>query len=72
MDGALINLDTLSDEERIDLAVALWDSVSEKGAPLPLTPNQAQELDRRVVTYRADGYSGTPWRECIERIDERS
>ncbi|MEM6792391.1 MAG: addiction module protein [Acidobacteriota bacterium] len=64
-------MDQLTDEERIDPAVALWDSVGEKDAALSLTSEQARELDRRVAAYKADGDSGIPWRECIERIANR-
>ena len=71
MAEALLDLDTLSDEERIDLAVALWESVGKKGRSLPLTPGQAKELDRRVAAYRTDGGSGIPWRESIQRIENR-
>ncbi len=71
MAEALLDLDALSDEERIDLAVALWESVGEGGKALPLTPGQAEELDRRVAAYRADADSGTPWREAIRRIENR-
>lgn len=71
MGQALTDLDQLTDEERIDLAVALWDSVGEKDAALSLTSDQARELDRRVSAYKADGDPGTPWRECIERIAMR-
>ena len=71
MANALLDLNTLSDEERIDLAVALWESVGEKGKALPLTQGQAQELDRRVASYRADADFGTPWREVIRRIENR-
>ncbi len=71
MGQALTNLDHLTDEERIDLAVALWDSVGEKSAALPLTSDQAHELDRRVASYKTDGDPGTPWRDCIERVANR-
>ncbi len=64
MANSLLDLDTLSDEERIDLAVALWESVGEEGKALPLTLGQAKELDRRVAAYRQDPSSGTPWREA--------
>ncbi len=71
MAEALLDLETLSDEERIDLAVALWESVGDKAEALPLTPGQARELDDRVAAYRADEDSGSPWREAIRRIENR-
>lgn len=71
MGQAPMNLDQLTGEERIDLAVALWDSVGEKNPALPLTSDQAHELDRRVAAYKADDDPGTPWRECIERVAMR-
>ena len=68
MGQAPINLDQLTDEERIDLAIVLWDSVGQKVTAVPPTSDQALELDRRVAAYKADGDPGTPWRECIERV----
>lgn len=59
----------LSAPDRIRLALALWDSL-ESGAvdaALPLTPAQAEDLDRRVAEMDRDGNAGLPWATVVER-----
>jgi len=60
--------------ERIDLAMALWDSIAEPElqAHLPLTPEQAAELDRRLDEHRRDPSSAIPWEEVQRRLRDRS
>ena len=60
--------------ERIDLAMALWDSVAapDLQAHLPLTDAQKTELDRREDEHRRDPSSGIPWEEVQRRIRDRS
>ena len=53
----------LSPEERIQLAEDLWGSLVPTPETLPLSDAQAQELDRRVTAYRADGDPGRPWQQ---------
>ena len=59
----------LSAPERIRLALALWDSLDERAleAALPLSPEFAAELDRRVTEMDADGDPGLPWDAVVER-----
>ena len=38
--------------ERIDLAEALWESITDEGHEPSLTPAQAEELDRRLEEHR--------------------
>ena len=60
----------LSPEERLQLVEDLWDSLV-VGAPesVPLPESHAQELDRRVAAFRADGRVGRPWGEALDEID---
>ena len=54
--------------ERIEIAMALWESLSEaeREAQFKLTPEQEAELDRRWAEHLADPGSAIPW-EVVER-----
>lgn len=58
----------LSASERIEIAMALWESLSdaEREAHFKLTPGQEAELDRRWAEHLADPGSAIPW-ETVER-----
>ena len=66
----LSDLLKLPPSERADLAVALWESLtdSEREAELPLTPEQAAELDRRGAEHLADPDSAIPWEEVRRKL----
>jgi putative addiction module component (TIGR02574 family) len=51
--------------ERIDIAMALWDSLTpaEQEDEFDLTPEQRAELDRRLAEHIADPTSAVPWEE---------
>jgi putative addiction module component (TIGR02574 family) len=54
--------------ERIEIAQALWESLSpaEREAEFTPTPEQEAELDRRWAEHKADPGSAIPW-EVVER-----
>ena len=64
-----INIAQLSPAERLRLVEELWDSLTP--ADIPLTPTQAEELDRREALHRADPQRGRPWREVLDEIEHR-
>jgi putative addiction module component (TIGR02574 family) len=54
---------SLSIDERLSLAEAIWDSIlSEPGQP-ELTDAQRLELERRLEAHTASPESVTPWEE---------
>ena len=56
-----LGIDKLSVEDRIDLAVAIWDSIADD-SPLPeLTDTQRLELDRRIAEDDANPNDTIPW-----------
>ena len=55
--------------ERIDLAEALWESITDEGHEPPLTPAQAEELDRRLEEHRRNPQSGIPWEQVKAALD---
>jgi putative addiction module component (TIGR02574 family) len=55
----------LSVAERLQLVEDLWDSIA-KDAPdeaLPVTPELAAELDRRVAEHEHEPTAALPWEE---------
>ena len=59
----LSELLTLPAADRAELAMALWDSLTDaqRDADLVLTEEQRAELDRRWVEHVADPASAVPW-----------
>jgi len=56
--------------ERVDIAMALWDSLTaaEQEAEFELTPDQRAELDRRLTEHIADPSSAIPWDEVRRKL----
>ncbi len=56
--------------ERAELAMALWESLSdeEREVALTLTPEQEAELDRRWAEHLANPASGVPWEEVRRKL----
>ena len=61
-------------QERIDLAMALWDSIAEPDLEenLPLTEAQKAELDRRLAEHDRNPSRGIPWEEVQRRLREQT
>jgi putative addiction module component (TIGR02574 family) len=51
----------LPPEERLELMDDIWDSLDE--ADVPLTPEQVQEMERRIAEHHADPSSSRLWEE---------
>jgi putative addiction module component (TIGR02574 family) len=53
----------LSPAERVEIALALWDSLedSELDSLLPLTDEQKAELERRLEEHKRNPDSAIPW-----------
>ena len=65
--SALIKLPA---SERVELVMALWDSLSdaERDAEFTLPPEQATELDRRWAAHLKDPSSAIPWADVRRRL----
>ena len=57
--------------ERIDLAEALWESITEEGHEPSLTPAQAEELDRRLEEHRRNPQAGIPWQQVKAELGQK-
>ena len=68
--NTLAELLKLSAKERAEIAMALWDSLTdaEREAELVLTPEQEAELDRRLAEHLANPGSAIPWDEVRRKL----
>ncbi len=63
-----LGLDGLTDDQRVTLAVQLWDSVADRPGTAPLTEAQRAELQRRLADSIARPGAVTPWEEVDARV----
>jgi putative addiction module component (TIGR02574 family) len=70
LQDTLTKLLALPATERVDIAMALWDSLTaaEQEAEFELTPDQRAELDRRLAEHIADPNSAIPWDEVRRKF----
>ena len=70
MQNTLAELLKLPASERVEIAMALWDSLTdaEREAELALTPEQEEELDRRLAEHVANPDSAIPWEEVRRKL----
>ena len=61
----------LSAAERLELVEELWDSLSDDDEALALTPEQREDLERRLAEADADPTGGSPADLVFERIRNR-
>lgn len=59
--------------ERAELAMALWESLTdvERDAELALTPEQEAELDRRWAEHLENPDSAVPWNDVRRKLLDR-
>ena len=58
----------MSPSERLQLVEELWDSIAAESAAVPVTPEQRQELDRRLTDFERNPDSGDTWDNVKSRI----
>jgi putative addiction module component (TIGR02574 family) len=65
----LAELLKLTRAERFEIAMALWESLSEAAieADSALSPEQRIKLRRRLAEYEADPDSAVPWEAVLAR-----
>ena len=68
--STLSQLLKLPADDRAELAMALWESLSdsEREAEFALTDAQAAELDRRWAEHLANPESAVPWSEVRRKL----
>ena len=63
-----IDIQKLSQAERILLAEKLWDSVAANQDQLEVTESQKQLLEERLAAYTASPNEGTSWEEVKKEM----
>ncbi len=63
-----MNLQELTNSEKILLAEELWDSVASNEQLFPITEEQKNILDKRLAKYSLDQDSGDSWQNVRNRI----
>ena len=58
-----LDIQELSQSERILLAEALWDSIAENQDLLEVTDSQKKILEERLAAYNANPNEGSSWEE---------
>jgi putative addiction module component (TIGR02574 family) len=58
----------LSVEEKLEFISALWDSMAQNPASLPMPDWQVKELERRIDAQRKDPQPGQSWDEVKREI----
>jgi len=61
----------LSAVERLELIEELWESIADDDTALALTPEQREDLRRRLAEADADPTGGSSWERVRERIQLR-
>jgi putative addiction module component (TIGR02574 family) len=67
---SLSELLSLPPDARADLAIALWDSLSDadRGQALEMDPELLAELDRRCEEHLAHPEAAVPWAELQRKL----
>lgn len=68
----MIDIQTLSPAQRLELIELLWDSLSATPEAIPFTDAQRAELDRRLDELDREGPAGIPADEVLKRLDRLS
>jgi putative addiction module component (TIGR02574 family) len=70
LSNTLAELLRLPANRRVEIAMALWESLTEaeREAELTLTPEQEAELDRRLAEHVANPGSAIPWDEVRRKL----
>lgn len=61
----------LSEDERIQLAQDLWDSIPHSSDAIALTEEQIEEVERELAEHRADPSTAIPADVVLERLRRR-
>ena len=59
----------LSVSERIIIAEAIWDSISENEETVALSDETRQLLDDRLIAHQNDPNEGSSWKDVKSRIN---
>jgi putative addiction module component (TIGR02574 family) len=60
----------LSISERIELVEAIWDTIGQESASIPVPEAHKEELDRRLKDLADNPGTGSPWEEVRARLEK--
>ena len=60
----------LSISERIELVEAIWDTIGQESASIPVPEAHKAELDRRLKDLADNPEAGSPWEEVRTRLEQ--
>ena len=69
MSSPIFDFSHLTPAERIELIEALWDSLEPDQAPI--SPELAEELERRSAAAEANPHAGRTWEEIRAELEKR-
>ena len=69
---AVIDISTLTIEQRLELLDEIWESLYETPQAIPLTQAQREELDRRIEDLEREGPVGQPLEQVLREIETGS
>lgn len=64
----MIDIDSLSRDEKLDLLERLWESLTATHEDFPLWDWQRELLDRRLGQFERDGDPGIPAEDVLSRL----
>ena len=71
----IVDVETLTPDQQLDLIGDLWERLSRSPSSMPLTAAQQAEVDRRSddldEDVREGGPLGIPWEDVLQRIRSR-
>jgi putative addiction module component (TIGR02574 family) len=67
--SAMIDIQALSPDQRLQLIELLWDSLSPTPDAIPFTQEQRAELDRRLDDLDREGTVGIPAEQVLNGLD---
>jgi putative addiction module component (TIGR02574 family) len=68
---AIIDIEHLTRDERLDLLERLWEVLSRDQVAVPITEHQREELDRRLDRLNQEGPTGIPWEQVRDEMVDR-
>jgi putative addiction module component (TIGR02574 family) len=63
-----MDIQELSQSERILLAEQLWDSIADNQDTIEVTDSQKKILQQRLAAYKASPNEGTSWEQVKEEM----
>jgi putative addiction module component (TIGR02574 family) len=69
--ATLNEINSLNIEERIDLVLAIWDSIAVEQSYPNLTEAQKQELDHRISKYEENPENVLTWKQIKTSVKDQ-